>query len=150
MLPSETAATAHPRVSQPKPPGRTRGSAGYGRRRSVLKPFSFSELSARVRALLRRGGRSASTVLCMDDLELNRVEHSLKRAALPKYALAPNRLSASGYGQYYPVSSNATAEGRAMNRRVDLVRPNSNVESIASPTPTVISGTVQPMLRHSD
>ena len=49
----------------------------------VLKPFSFSELSARVRALLRRGGRAANTVLCMDDLELNRVEHSVKRAARP-------------------------------------------------------------------
>src|SRR5271156_5266276 len=46
----------------------------------VLKPFSFSELSARVRALLRRGGRAVETVLCIEDLELNRVEHSVKRA----------------------------------------------------------------------
>jgi chemotaxis protein MotB len=46
----------------------------------VLKPFAFSELSARVRALLRRGGRSAEAVFCIEDLELNRVEHSVKRA----------------------------------------------------------------------
>ena len=46
----------------------------------VLKPFAFSELSARVRALLRRGGRAVDTVLCIEDLELNRVEHSVKRA----------------------------------------------------------------------
>src|SRR5271163_1695518 len=46
----------------------------------VLKPFSFSELSARVRALLRRGGRAVDTVLCIEDLELNRVEHSVMRA----------------------------------------------------------------------
>jgi len=46
----------------------------------VLKPFAFSELCARVRGLLRRGGRSAETVLCIEDLELNRVEHSVKRA----------------------------------------------------------------------
>jgi len=46
----------------------------------VLKPFAFSELCARVRALLRRGGRSAEMVLCIEDLELNRVEHSVKRA----------------------------------------------------------------------
>jgi|SRR5579863_1503943 len=46
----------------------------------LLKPFAFSELSARVRALLRRGGRSAEAVLCIEDLELNRVEHSVKRA----------------------------------------------------------------------
>jgi two-component system, OmpR family, copper resistance phosphate regulon response regulator CusR len=46
----------------------------------VLKPFAFAELSARVRALLRRGGRSAEAVLCIEDLELNRVEHSVTRA----------------------------------------------------------------------
>lgn len=46
----------------------------------LLKPFSFSELSARVRALLRRAALSAETVLWLDDLELNRVEHSVKRA----------------------------------------------------------------------
>src|SRR5271168_2140219 len=46
----------------------------------VLKPFSFSELSARVRALLRRGRRSVEAILCVEDLELNRVEHSVKRA----------------------------------------------------------------------
>ena len=46
----------------------------------VLKPFAFSELSARVRALLRRGGRAGEAILRVDDLELNRVEHSVKRA----------------------------------------------------------------------
>jgi DNA-binding response OmpR family regulator len=46
----------------------------------LLKPFLFSELSARVRALLRRVGASAETVLWLDDLELNRVERSVKRA----------------------------------------------------------------------
>ena len=45
----------------------------------VMKPFSFSELSARVRALLRRGGRSPEGYLRIDDLELNRVEHTVKR-----------------------------------------------------------------------
>lgn len=45
-----------------------------------LKPFSFAELSARVRALLRRRGRSPEAMLRMDDLELNRVEHSVRRA----------------------------------------------------------------------
>jgi DNA-binding response OmpR family regulator len=46
----------------------------------VLKPFAFSELSTRVRALLRRGGRAVETELCIEDLELNRVKHSVKRA----------------------------------------------------------------------
>lgn len=33
----------------------------------------------------------------------------------------PRNISASGYGEYRPVADNATAEGRRMNRRVDLV-----------------------------
>jgi chemotaxis protein MotB len=37
------------------------------------------------------------------------------------YDLAAPRLSLAGYGQYHPVASNDTAEGRASNRRVDLV-----------------------------
>ncbi|HWF39552.1 MAG TPA: response regulator transcription factor [Candidatus Acidoferrales bacterium] len=46
----------------------------------VLKPFALSELSARVRALLRRGTRLPETVLRIEDLELNLVEHKVKRA----------------------------------------------------------------------
>jgi chemotaxis protein MotB len=33
----------------------------------------------------------------------------------------PQKISIAGYGQYRPVADNATAEGRKMNRRVDLV-----------------------------
>jgi chemotaxis protein MotB len=40
---------------------------------------------------------------------------------ISKYGIAPDRLSAAGYGEYYPVASNGTPQGRAMNRRVDLV-----------------------------
>jgi chemotaxis protein MotB len=38
-----------------------------------------------------------------------------------QYRFAPARLSAAGYAEYHPVTTNATAEGRAQNRRVDLV-----------------------------
>lgn len=33
----------------------------------------------------------------------------------------PDRVSLTGYGQYHPIASNATAAGRARNRRVDVV-----------------------------
>jgi two-component system, OmpR family, copper resistance phosphate regulon response regulator CusR len=46
----------------------------------VLKPFAFSELSARLRAILRRGGRVQESVLRVEDLELSRVDHAVKRA----------------------------------------------------------------------
>jgi DNA-binding response OmpR family regulator len=62
----------------------------------VLKPFAFSELSARLRALLRRGARAPETVLCVDDLELNRIDHSVKRAGR-KIDLTPKEFSLLEY-----------------------------------------------------
>ncbi|MFA5356686.1 MAG: OmpA family protein [Candidatus Omnitrophota bacterium] len=35
--------------------------------------------------------------------------------------IAPQRLSAIGYGEYSPVASNGSAEGRQLNRRVEIV-----------------------------
>ena len=46
----------------------------------LIKPFSFTELSARVRALLRRRPFATDTLLKLADLELNRVERTVKRA----------------------------------------------------------------------
>src|ERR1700690_3975923 len=46
----------------------------------LIKPFSFTELSARVRALLRRGPRTVDTVLRVSDLELDRVSRRVERA----------------------------------------------------------------------
>lgn len=45
----------------------------------LIKPFSFTELSARVRALLRRGPRTIETVLRVADLELDRVARKVER-----------------------------------------------------------------------
>ncbi len=46
----------------------------------LVKPFSFSELSARIRALLRRSHLPAESVLEVDDLKLDRVERRVERA----------------------------------------------------------------------
>lgn len=47
----------------------------------LVKPFSFSELSARVRALLRRCAKPPEEILRIADLELNRVERRVTRRA---------------------------------------------------------------------
>ncbi|MGD0124989.1 MAG: response regulator transcription factor [Terriglobia bacterium] len=46
----------------------------------LTKPFSFSELSARVRALLRRNPTSLDIILRVEDLELDRAERVVRRA----------------------------------------------------------------------
>jgi chemotaxis protein MotB len=35
--------------------------------------------------------------------------------------LSPVDVSAAGYAEFHPVATNATAEGRAQNRRVDII-----------------------------
>jgi heavy metal response regulator len=46
----------------------------------LTKPFSFAELLARVRSLLRRGAAEKSTTLKVVDLHLDTVAHKAKRA----------------------------------------------------------------------
>ena len=45
----------------------------------VAKPFAFSELAARIRAILRRGNRPAHAVITVADLSLDRVTHTVQR-----------------------------------------------------------------------
>jgi two-component system, OmpR family, copper resistance phosphate regulon response regulator CusR len=45
----------------------------------------------------------------------------LIRLLIGKYSFAPEKLAAAGYAEYHPVASNSSEEGRAQNRRVDVV-----------------------------
>jgi chemotaxis protein MotB len=45
----------------------------------------------------------------------------IARALLDLKAMPADRISAAGYAEFHPVASNGSAEGRAENRRVDLV-----------------------------
>lgn len=43
------------------------------------------------------------------------------RYFIEESSFTPGRLSAAGYSEYHPISSNDSAEGRSANRRVDIV-----------------------------
>ena len=47
----------------------------------LAKPFAFAELAARIRAVLRRGNRHARAVLQVEDLELERITHTVRRGS---------------------------------------------------------------------
>lgn len=62
----------------------------------LTKPFSFSELSARVRALLRRKGRPVSTLLKIEDLQLDCVKRTVQRGG-KQIELTPKEFSLLEY-----------------------------------------------------
>ncbi len=49
---------------------------------------------------------------------------------LEENGVRPQRLSAIGYGEYHPIASNDTAEGRQTNRRVEIVILPKSVKKI--------------------
>jgi outer membrane protein OmpA-like peptidoglycan-associated protein len=53
------------------------------------------------------------------DLSMRRAD--AVRAALAQRGVGPTRMATRGYGEGYPIASNTSAEGRAMNRRVEVV-----------------------------
>jgi len=65
---------------------------------------------------------------------------SVARLLLALKALPEDRISASGYAGFHPVASNDTAEGRAQNRRVDLVVLPRTKVNFAEQGPTESSG----------
>ncbi len=46
---------------------------------------------------------------------------SIVRILIDEYKIAPTRLTASGKGEFSPKASNATPEGRASNRRTEII-----------------------------
>jgi chemotaxis protein MotB len=46
---------------------------------------------------------------------------AIARIVLEHSTVSPADLSAAGYAEYHPIASNATTEGRAQNRRVDII-----------------------------
>jgi len=60
----------------------------------------------------------------------------IARVFLDLKAMPPERISAAGYAEFHPVAPNDTAEGRAENRRVDLVvLPRSKIDLSVSGLP---------------
>ena len=65
---------------------------------------------------------SVGTVSYNLDLSTRRAA-ALARSLTSQHGIATARLSTRGFGPNRPLESNATTEGRARNRRVELVRP---------------------------
>ncbi len=73
------------------------------------------------------------------ELSAARATH-IARLFLDMKAIPADRLSAAGYAEFHPVASNDTAEGRAENRRVDLVVMPRTKINLAAPASSAPSG----------
>lgn len=72
------------------------------------------------------------------ELSAARATH-IARLFLSLRTIAPDRLSAAGYAEFHPLASNETPEGRAANRRVDLViLPRTTLNLAALPEGTTL------------
>jgi chemotaxis protein MotB len=52
---------------------------------------------------------------------------------LVAHGVDPKALSAAGYGEFDPVASNDTADGRARNRRIEIALQPNLEELVAAP-----------------
>ena len=77
-------------------------------------------LKAYPKVSIRIGGYTDNTGNAEANLRLSQERAEAVRRELEILGIAPIRLSAAGYGDQYPVADNASAEGRARNRRIAL------------------------------
>lgn len=113
-------------------------AASIGTLRQIAAALSASPYDVRVEGhtdnLPIHSGQFASNW----ELSSARATH-IARLLLDLHAVQPEKLSAAGYAEYHPVDTNETPQGRANNRRVDLViQPRSKIDlrSPSDPLPT--------------
>jgi OOP family OmpA-OmpF porin len=68
------------------------------------------------------GGHTDNAGTPDGNLRLSQERAQAVMAALVQRGIAAARMTAKGYGQATPVADNRTEEGRAKNRRVELVK----------------------------
>lgn len=97
--------------------------------RSALTPDSYAVLDEVAAALLARpdvrveiGGHTDNAGSRAVNTRLSLERAQAVKAYLAQQGIAPARMEAKGYGPDSPVATNATADGRARNRRVELRR----------------------------
>ena len=97
---------------------------------SVIKPESEAAMSEIAKLLKKEAGLKVNVVGHTDNvggmdsnMKLSQARaDALVQALVGKYSIGANRLKAYGVGPLAPVASNDTEEGKAKNRRVELVK----------------------------
>lgn len=104
------------------------GSIYFDVNKSDVKPAMRARLTEIAKALAtvpnRRvlvEGHTDSDGSSEYNLQLSRLRANSVRSVLVAGGVSPDRIEAQGYGETRPVATNATAAGKAQNRRVEIV-----------------------------
>jgi hypothetical protein len=81
------------------------------------------------------GGHTDSVGKRKKNLTLSEQRAEVVRYYLARRGVALERMQARGYGPDKPVATNATAEGRALNRRTELVQMDGATAPSPAPEP---------------
>jgi outer membrane protein OmpA-like peptidoglycan-associated protein len=99
----------------------------FEKNKTKLLPSSIPQLNELVAYLIENKDVSAEIIGRTDadgDAEANRILSQRRAEAVRQYliqnSIAAKRVKATGKGESEPVTENNTAEGRAMNRRVEV------------------------------
>ncbi|QSA97785.1 OmpA family protein [Methylococcus sp. EFPC2] len=95
--------------------------------KATIKPVSYPELDDAARVFevnpglrVEVDGHTDSRASEAHNLDLSQRRAEAVRDYFIRHGVAPNRLTAQGFGESRPVADNDTDEGRALNRRVEL------------------------------
>lgn len=97
-------------------------------KQDTLKPASYPELTRLIKILqshpqmtIEISGHTDAQGSVEKNLQLSQARAHTVLKYLTGKGIAANRLQAKGYGQTKPLAKNATAKGRALNRRVEFL-----------------------------
>lgn len=114
----------------------TLGDVLFETDKAGLKPGTQNRLYYLVRYLLEHPDRNVTIEGHTDNrgsgsynLDLSQRRAESVRAFLIRSGVSPERISAEGLGEAYPVASNETPAGRLQNRRVEIYLPMSGHET---------------------
>jgi outer membrane protein OmpA-like peptidoglycan-associated protein len=95
--------------------------------KATLEESSYKVIDELVAYLVRKdderveiGGYTDNVGTAASNIKLSQDRANTVRAYLLTKGIDPNRVTAKGYGMSNPVASNATADGRAQNRRTEV------------------------------
>jgi OOP family OmpA-OmpF porin len=99
--------------------------------RSILTEASFSVLNVVAMSLMANpdvriqiGGHTDATGSLSTNMSLSLGRAEAVRAYLARQGVPLSQMATRGYGPDRPIATNATAAGKAQNRRVELTRMN--------------------------